>query len=469
MSDSGEAWFGRQSAPYGARSALAIAKAVLTSADKTRADFEAYVTLARTVEIKAYGGRVESLLVAEPRGVGVRAMRDGRTGYAYTTDLSDAGLHRVAAAAAAAMAAGDRDPIAGLPPASEAGYPEIPGLWSPSVSATSLEAKCALVLEAEAAAASYPFIHTVEQSVYVDEEEEVAVASTAGVEVSSRRSFCFLYVWAHAGQGDDRQSGIGFTCGRGVENLEARAAGEEAARKAAALLGGKSCPTGAYTVVFAPEVTAALVVSIARALTADAVQKGRSVFVGKRGEMLGSSCLSLTDDGLAPEGMATNPFDAEGTPAQSTWLIRDGKLVSYLYDWRTAWREGEGAKSTGNAVRHSYRTLPVVQPTNIVVEPGVGDLSDLLVRVGEGLYIESVVGLNSGVNTVTGEISVGAAGRKILGGELVEPVREITVATDFATLLRSVVDLGGDARWIPLYGSVKACSMAVSDVVVSGR
>jgi PmbA protein len=107
--------------------------------------------------------------------------------------------------------------------------------------------------------------------------------------------------------------------------------------------------------------------------------------------------------------------------------------------------------------------------SNLVLRPGQGELKDLLRRVGSGLYVESVAGLHSGVNPVTGEISVGVTGRLVEGGEAGRPVREVTIATDFITLLRSIDDLAGDSRWIPLYGSVRTPSIAVRGVAVSGK
>ena len=58
---------------------------------------------------------MESLSDAGGRGVGVRAFVDGRWGYAYSTDLSEAGLRDVALAAREAAAVADADEWAGLP------------------------------------------------------------------------------------------------------------------------------------------------------------------------------------------------------------------------------------------------------------------------------------------------------------------------------------------------------------------
>jgi PmbA protein len=233
-------------------------------------------------------------------------------------------------------------------------------------------------------------------------------------------------------------------------------------------LGARPCPTGSYTVVFAHEVAAALLSYIAQGLSADAVQKGRSPFAGRLGQTVGSGLTTLADDGLAPGGMATNPFDGEGVPRQRTGLVQAGVLQAYLHGSYTARKAGDGVVSTGNAERGSYRSVPRVAASNLVLQPGSGTLDDLLLRVGTGLYVENAAGLHSGVNVISGEVSVGVTGRLIENGALGRPVREVTIATDFLSLLASVSDVAGDARWIPLYGSVHTPSVAIERITVSG-
>ncbi len=450
------------------RSPLQVARAALSRGRRLGVDLEVYVQYGRTVDIKVFGREVESATVAEPRGLGVRAIGGGRVGYAFTADLSASGLDRVLAEAADNVLAADVDPFAHLPQASPSSYAAIPGLWRPGLSATSLEEKTRLAMAAEAAALAGADIELVEESVYSDEEARIGIASSVGVEAEAEQSFCVTYVVAHAGRDKERQTGLGFSTGREPADLEAEQAGKEAADKARALLGARPCATGSYTVVFDREVMAALLVSVVQALSADAVQKGRSVFAGKLGAMVASPLLSVLDDGLAVDGMATNPFDAEGVAHQTTALFEAGVLRSYLHNSYTAGKEGAEALSTGNASRGSYRTLPGVGATNLILAGGTGSLADLLSRVGEGLYVNSVAGLHSGVNPISGEISVGATGLMIEGGGLGTPVREVTIATDFAHLLGSVSDVGGDDRWIPLHGSVRTPSVAVEGVAVSG-
>lgn len=259
---------------------------------------ELYVEFGRTTAIKVFGGQIESVSTAEPRGLGVRAMDAGRAGYAYTGDLTPSGLDRALLQAAENARAADADPFAALPGPSTH-YEDVPGLWRPGVASTPIEQKAAIAIEAEARALAEADIELVEESEYADGDARVAIVSTEGVEMEGEQSFCLTYLMAHAVRDGDRQSGLGFTLGREPADLEPARAGLEAAQKARVLLGAAPCPTGLYTVVLIPEVAAALLAAICGAFSADAVQKGRSVFQGRVGESLAGPGIELWDDGLA--------------------------------------------------------------------------------------------------------------------------------------------------------------------------
>lgn len=457
------------SAPPPTTDLLAVGREALARAAGLPGDLEVFVQESETTSIKVYQGEVESLVSGRPKGLGARYVHAGRMGYAYTGDFSPAGLAHVVAMAVANTEAADPDPAVGLP-AGAAGirYPEVPGLWRPGLLSTPMEAKIALAVEAERVALASPKIETVEESSYVDSAGRTAVLSTRGVEAYGEQTFCYVYASAHARERDDVQTGLGFSTGREPGELDAEEAGSEAARKAAALLGARPCPTGLYTVVLDREVAASVLGVVVHALTADAVQRGRSLFAGRLGEQVAASAFDLVDDGLHPDGMATSSFDDEGVPRGATTLIGSGTLKAFLHDTYTATREGGSARSTGNAERGSYRGSPGVSPSNLVVEAGEGSLEELLARVGSGLYVVGITGLHSGANPVSGELSVGAHGHLIEGGALGAPVREITIATDMLSLLRNVSDRGGDARWIPFSGSVLTPSFAVTGVTVAG-
>ena len=167
-----------------------------------------------------------------------------------------------------------------------------------------------------------------------------------------------------------------------------------------------------------------------------------------------------------PAGPASSPFDGEGVPRRRTALIEGGRLHTYLYDTYTAQRAG--AISTGSAGRSGYRSQPSVSASNLVVGSGSHSLLELIAEAGDGVYITDVAGLHSGINPVSGVFSVGASGRAIRGGELAEPLREFTIASDLSSMLGCVAAAGSDARWVPFGGSVKTPSLLVGEMTIGG-
>jgi PmbA protein len=91
---------------------------------------------------------------------------------------------------------------------------------------------------------------------------------------------------------------------------------------------------------------------------------------------------------------------------------------------------------------------------------------DLLAETGEGLLVQSVSGLHSGVNPVSGDFSVGVEGLMVRGGERAEPVREATIASTLQRMLHDVVAVGGDREWLP--GGAAGVTLVIRDVTLSG-
>ena len=136
----------------------------------------------------------------------------------------------------------------------------------------------------------------------------------------------------------------------------------------------------------------------------------------------------------------------------------------FVYDTVSARRAQ--TRSTGSAVRGGFAGTPSAGCRALVLSPGTKSAEEILAEVGEGLYVQSVTGIHSGVNTVSGDFSVGAEGLLIRGGVLAEPVREVTVASTLQRMLQSVVEIGGDLRWLP--GVAAGQTLAIADMQLSG-
>lgn len=428
-------------------------------------DAEAWVEEAVTRQIRVYEQNVESLTDAGSRGIGLRVFLDGRSGYAYGTDMSDGGIAELASKATGSAAVADPDEFGGLP--DEFGAADVDGLHAAGLADWSTERKIELAVEIERAARAHDGVSQVEDTVYADAEGSVALANSRGFCSSYEASSAWAYASVFAGQGADLMTGLGVGLGREPGELDPRAIGDEAAVRALSLVGARQPESRRCPVVLDAFVAASFIGFIGAMLSADAVQRGRSLFADREGDEIAAAALRLADDGIDPEGPDSAPFDGEGSARRRTPLIEDGRLATFLFDARTA-RKG-GRATTGSAARGSYRTPPAVGTANLVLEPGEADLEQLISRAGErGLYVTDVAGLHSGVNPVSGTFSVGATGRLIEGGELAAPAREMTIASDLVSMLKAVQAVGSTTRWVPFGGSVKAAPLLIGEMSVSG-
>jgi PmbA protein len=99
--------------------------------------------------------------------------------------------------------------------------------------------------------------------------------------------------------------------------------------------------------------------------------------------------------------------------------------------------------------------------------PGASSPEEIYASVGDGLLVQSVSGIHSGVNPVSGDFSVGAEGVMIRGGELAGPVREFTIASTLQRMLGGVVAVGNDLERLP--ASASGLTLAIADISMSGQ
>jgi PmbA protein len=422
---------------------------------------EVYVTRGTDNEVRAYDGAIESLTSADSAGVGIRVVLDGpdgegsRLGFAWAGSL-DPDVVQAALGDArdnARYATPDPDVVLAEP---DGFSPVEQDLWDDGVITTPLEEKIALALELERATrGADPRVRQVSSADYSDGRVEVALASTTGIRSTARRTTAFLSVDAIAGEGADSQTGTGFSVGRSPTGLDPDEAKDDAVLRATRLLGAQKARSGRCTVVFDPRVVSTLLSVVASALSGEA---------GRIGETVANAAVSLTDDPTDSRAFSAAAYDGEGLACRRNVLISDGVLRMFVYDTVSARRAQ--TRSTGSAVRGGFSGTPSAGCRALVLAPGQMGADDILEMVGDGLYVQSVTGMHSGVNPVSGDFSVGAEGLMIRGGSLAEPVREVTVASSLQRMLQSIVGIGADLRWLP--GVAAGQTLAIADMQLSG-
>jgi PmbA protein len=437
-----------------------IAEYALTMAAKHGAAAEAFLLYERELALEVAQSEVQSLKQAEQAGMGIRVLKQGRVGFAFTGDLTSRAVSDTVDHAVAIADHTTADEY-NLLPRGNFSYPALE-TYDKAIAVVTLEEKISLAQETEKYARAYDKrVTVVERSAYDDNEAVCVIMNTEGVYAAGRANYCGLNIYLVAEEAGEAQSGFAMMSGNYFSDLCPQQLGVEAAIRAGRSLGAKAIPSAHLPCIMEPVVTARFLSVLAQLVDAGAVQKGKSMLAGKLGQVVAAPVVSLVDDGLNQDGIPF-PFDAEGVPSRTTTVIEKGILKSFLYDTYTAAKAG--VSSTGNAQRASFRTFPAVGITNFMIS-GTSEPEALISDIEQGLYITDVMGMHT-ANPISGDFSVGAAGIMIEGGRLTFPVRGITIAGNLGQLLKDIDAVGNDLRF---FGTRGASTIRIKSLSIGGK
>lgn len=177
------------------------------------------------------------------------------------------------------------------------------------------------------------------------------------------------------------------------------------------------------------------------ALNSENKQRGRSVFKDKLDEQVASEGFTLIDDGHIPKALRSSISDAEGTPTQKTILIEDGILKNFIYNTYRA--NIDDVKTTANAVRGGYTSVPSVGFTNL--EFKFKDEYEIS-EIDDGIFVDSVMGAHT-ANPITGDFSVEVMnGFEIQNGCIENPIKKAMISGNIFDIMNTACAIKSDIR-----------------------
>ncbi|HDI10573.1 MAG TPA: TldD/PmbA family protein [Euryarchaeota archaeon] len=222
-------------------------------------------------------------------------------------------------------------------------------------------------------------------------------------------------------------------------------------------LESKAPKGGEFPVVVGPELVGVLVhEALGHLAEADLTLSG-SIIRPLLGKKIASSLINVYDDGTIEGAFGSFFYDDEGTPSQRTQLIKEGKLVSLMYDREHAMKfkrisEEEGiidefnTSPTGNARAESYSVPPIIRMSNTYVSKGDMSMEELLEGIKFGYYLVSFRG---GQANLDGTFQVGVQeAYEISNGEISNPVRSVSISGNTLETLNRVEGVGEDFHLI---------------------
>jgi PmbA protein len=274
--------------------------------------------------------------------------------------------------------------------------------------------------------------------------QEISIVNTEGLDVSFKHDGGYIYAMAIGKEGDSTKTGVAVDISKDPKKFKIKKMIDRISSDIRYSLGAKPVKSGKYNLIIRNNILGEFILTFMQMFSAESVQRGFSPLENKLNQMIANKSVTLIDDPLLTDSSVSRVFDDQGVPTKKKTLIENGKMTTYLYDLRTA--KKDGVKSTGNAIKLiDYTDKPSIMPFNVVLKPGENNFEELLQMLDNGIVITSLDGLHSGADNVTGEFSLGASGFLVENGKIVRGVEEITVSGNFLSLLEKIDVVGNDS------------------------
>ena len=408
-------------------------------------------------------GKIETLIEAGSKGLGLRLFRGSRTALSHTSDFSAASLERLLNDTLAMAQVSGEDPCNGLPEENHSTAGEVDlHMHDPAIDNLSPDRQIEMAREAEEIALQYdPRIIRSLGASFESYRSHFVLINSNGFCNSYTTTGFILSAAPQAEENGLKQTASWFSTDRFLHNLlTPEAVGKEAARRTVRKLGARKIKTQQAPVIYESSAAKSLLSSIAGAVSGAAVYRKASFLVDALESQIGSDALTVFDNGLLPEKFGSRPFDDEGTPSRKSIILQNGILKNYLLDSYSARKLN--MQTTANASR-SIASPPSAGQNNFYCEPGPYTPEEIIQSVGQGLYVTDLMGF--GVNIVNGQYSRGAAGFWIENGELTYPVQEITISGTLQEMLKNIRMIGNDMDFRTATASP---TLKVDSMIISG-
>lgn len=427
--------------------ALRVLKQATNGAD----DGELFVERRKSEALVFDDGRLRNASYDASEGFGLRAVRGEVTGYAHSTELSEAALKR--AAETARLAVGD-----GGGTWSDAPQPTNRRLYTGSdpIAGVAFPVKIETLRAIDAYTRDLDSRVVQVSATLAASLQEVVILRSDGVSVYDTRPMTRVNVSVIVEQNGRRESGSAGGGGRvGLDGLidpaDWQAKAREALRVAMVNLDAVPAPAGVMEVVLGPGWPGILLhEAIGHGLEGDFNRKETSAFAGLMGKQVAARGVTVLDDGTIPDRRGSITVDDEGTPSGKNTLIEDGILVGYMQDRQNA--RLMGVEPTGNGRRQSYAHAPMPRMTNTYMLGGQADPADLVAEIKDGIY---AIGFGGGQVDITNGKFVFSCTEayRVENGKVGAPVTGATLIGDGATALKRIRALGNDMQLDPGMGN----------------
>lgn len=420
---------------------------------------EVYIKKGKSLSAHVKAQKVDAMESSIDAGFSVRIIRDERLGFSFSTDPDRA--EETVDRAIEASRWTEKDEGFYLPEGSEI---IDMNLFDPSISniKEDIAIEKALLIE-EAALKEDKRVKRVRKASATFSEKEVYILNSKGLTKQYRATSCTAQIMVVAEDNGEGQMGWDFFGSRFLRSVPFEDIGRRAAKRALDLLGAKRIIPEKVRIILDNSVATEFLGLFSNLLSSENVQKGKSLLADKLNHQVLSPLIHIIDDATREECLGSRPFDDEGVNASRHYLVRGGVVEDYMYNTYTARKANK--KSTGNAIRYGYSSLPTVGPSNIYISPSDSTipLQSLIEALDRGVYITEIMGLHT-ANPFSGDFSIGISGLWIEKGLIKYPIKEAIISGNILDLFRRIEAVGNDLRF---YGNAGSPSLLIGPTDLS--
>ncbi|MBE1276567.1 TldD/PmbA family protein [Enterovibrio baiacu] len=408
---------------------------VLELATKQGATADVIASSSESFSLKSDQGELSEYKVTASQVIGVRVIKDEHVAISYSESLEPESLSQMVNQALTNASYTKKDAFQKIRAEGLTLRTEQPEIYQQD-NATP-EQKIELALSLESQIREKPLAKSAPYNGYSESSSILLLGNTLGTRCSHQERTLSCYTAALLDHNEKQAMHVAASVARTFDGLEADRVIRDAYNMAEALLEGEPIATGQYSVIFEQNALNEVLGAFGSCFSGESAKRGINPWREKVGEQVASPLLTFKDVAYMPGGHAIKAWDGEGFATGDTSLIEDGKLVGLLHNSATA--AHFGVAPTANAGRSAKGTLSVTSRHDVI---GAGKSSEAEVTAGEYLELVELQGVHSGADAISGEFSFGASGFLCRDGKRLKPVRGITVAGNFYTMIKEIDAVG---------------------------
>lgn len=319
--------------------------------------------------------------------------------------------------------------------------------------------KIDFLLKIEEGIKKHELTTTVQTVAYSESDAKTVIVNSKGLNLAKHHTYAMVYAIGVFEKDEQIKTGLDYQIVRDYNNFDVNKLIENVIKKGTDQLGAKSVTSKSYPVVFSNEMFGNILGAYSQIFTGEAAFRNLTKLIDKQGDVIASPIVNLINDPLNEAALFKIPFDDEGVATKRRYLIESGVFKGFAHNLKTA--QIFKTESTGNGFGSG------ISFTNLLLEPGKESFEEMISSIDEGIYITDLVGLHAGVETISGDFSLQAAGFSIKDGKLDKPVDMIVVSGNYFNLLKDIEMIANDFKFD--MSGIGSSSVKVKSLTIGGQ